>query len=70
MATLLELDEPVLVDPGAVGVAVQRDSLSDTWRRRFIAERGCLSYLDGGLLFSRDRRGASRLVHLFLGPAG
>lgn len=56
--------------PGGFGEAdirVQRDSLSDEWRERFIRKAGDRDYLDAGLLLGRaPRKGAA--ARLFLGP--
>jgi trehalose 2-sulfotransferase len=43
------------IDLGRVPIQVQRDELSDAWRRRFLAERGDLSYLDDQLWRTRAR---------------
>jgi len=66
VARLLGLDEAPAIDWTRVELRVQRDDQSEDWRRRFAAERGDRSYLDGGRLFSRLRRG-SGFARFFLG---
>lgn len=55
------------IDWSKVELRVQRDSLSDEWRRRFVSDRGDLSYLDAGRLFGRWRHGGY-FARWFLGP--
>jgi LPS sulfotransferase NodH len=60
------LEEAPAIDWTKVELRVQRDEMSEEWRRRFAAERGDRSYLDGGRLFSRWRRGPA-FARFFLG---
>jgi LPS sulfotransferase NodH len=66
VARRVGVDDAPPVDAGAIALRVQRDSLTEDWRRRFVAERGERRYLDGGRLFSRWRRGPA-FARLFLG---
>jgi trehalose 2-sulfotransferase len=68
VAAHIGLGEEPRADLAKVDLPVQRDSVSEEWRGRFVRESGDLAYLDGGLLFS-GRRGGGRLARLFLGPA-
>ena len=47
------LREPAPIAPGVLGMAVQRDRLSEEWRARFVAKAGDLGYLDHPLGRSR-----------------
>ncbi|MBV8687053.1 MAG: hypothetical protein JOZ90_06155 [Alphaproteobacteria bacterium] len=67
VARHLGVAEPVPIDWAAVELRVQRDDLSEAWRRRFLAERADPGYLDAGRLFSRLRRGGA-FARFFLGP--
>ncbi|MBV9932056.1 MAG: hypothetical protein JO013_14085 [Alphaproteobacteria bacterium] len=67
VARLVGLDGPAPVDVAQVAVRPQRDAINAEWRERFVRERGDLSYLDGGRLFSRLPRGAA-FARWFLGP--
>jgi LPS sulfotransferase NodH len=67
VARLVGLDGPVPVDASQVAVRVQRDAATLEWRERFVRETGDISYLDGGRLFSRLRRGGA-FARWFLGP--
>ncbi|HEY0411540.1 MAG TPA: hypothetical protein VGD66_00170 [Allosphingosinicella sp.] len=60
------LGNPFEIDPAQVPGRVQRDEVSEAWRQRFLAEAEDPTYLDGGLLFSRLRRGGA-FARLFLG---
>lgn len=66
VARQVELEEVPAIDWSRVELRVQRDSTSDEWRRRFVAERGDRTYLDAGRLFSRWRRGPA-FARWFLG---
>jgi LPS sulfotransferase NodH len=65
LARFLGLEEHVAVDPGKIHTRVQRDTLSDEWRARFVAEARDVSYLDKLLppsLPSRITKRISRYV--------
>ena len=66
IAGLVSLSD-VPTDLSQVELVRQTDSVSDDWTRRFVAEMGDLSYLDGGLAFS-DRRGGGAAARMVLGP--
>jgi trehalose 2-sulfotransferase len=66
VARLVGIEEAPAVDWSRVELRVQRDDQSEEWRRRFAAERADRSYLDGGRLFSRWRRGPA-FARFFLG---
>jgi len=40
LAQIVEVDGPVIIDPARVDLSIQRDSLSEEWRRRFHEEFG------------------------------
>jgi LPS sulfotransferase NodH len=61
---LADAPEP---DAGGRALAVQRDALSDEWRRRFAAEAADLTYLDAGR-FGRLRRRLRRARELAWPP--
>jgi LPS sulfotransferase NodH len=46
VATLMDVHEPCTVAPGEVTLQVQRDTLSDEWRERFLSLDGDMSRLD------------------------
>lgn len=47
IAATLSIDEVPPVDPSLVENEIQRDELSEEWRRRFVAEARDLDWLDG-----------------------
>jgi LPS sulfotransferase NodH len=46
VAKLMEVGEPVRLEPRTVDLAIQRDGLSEEWRARFLAERRNLDRID------------------------
>jgi LPS sulfotransferase NodH len=55
IADLLGLDTRPRVDMAKVSFEVQRDTLTDEWRERFVREAGDLTYLDDRLWRLRPR---------------
>jgi trehalose 2-sulfotransferase len=66
IAGLLGLSD-AKADLSEVELNRQTAAVTADWTRRFVAEMGDLSYLDGGLLFS-GRRGGGSAARLVLGP--
>lgn len=55
------------LDPAQIDLQIQRDLASEAWRRLYLDEAVDPTYLDGGVLFSRFRRGGA-FARWFLGP--
>ena len=46
VARIMGVDEPVVINPARIDLSIQRDSLSEEWRRKFQAEYGNPDVID------------------------